>query len=153
LSKNTKLLQILVRQSSVHPHFFIMYARILLKRLPDKRFRIWVCPFNATMNGNFSPFKSHFMSENFKVLFLLKKGREVNPVSLPFMSGELSMERELNGASKENARLRSGTRKSAEPQAQKNRQKILNSFLDVGQAQIFQIRRESFKKRNGYLPA
>jgi len=93
------------------------------------------------------------MRENFKVLFLLKKGREVNPVSLPFMSGELSMERELNGASKENARLRSGTRKSAEPQAQKNRQKILNSFLDVGQAQIFQIRRESFKKRNGYMPA
>jgi hypothetical protein len=40
LSKNTKLLQILVRHSSVHPHFSIMYARIFLKRLPGKGFRI-----------------------------------------------------------------------------------------------------------------
>src|SRR5689334_1762865 len=90
-----------------------------------------------------SPFKSHFMSENFKVLFLLKKGREVNPVSLPvYVRVTINGER-AEWSVQRKCEVKKWNQKVGRASGTKEESKNLNSFLNVVQAQIFEIQRES----------
>jgi site-specific recombinase XerD len=83
------------------------------------------------------------MSENFKVLFLLKKGREVNPVSLPiYVRVTINGER-AEWSVQRKCEVKKWNQKVGRASGTKEESKNLNCFLDVVQAQVFQIQRES----------
>jgi len=92
------------------------------------------------------------MSGNFKVLFLLKKGRDSNPVSLPiYVRVTINGER-VEWSIQRKCEVKKWDQKIGRASGTREETKNLNGFLDTIQANIFQVQRE-YALRNEPLRA
>ena len=126
-----------------------MPARIGLKALRESGFEH--APSTRPWMVNLSPFKLDFMSQDFKVLFFLKKGKGSSEKSLPIyvrvtIDGKLAewtVQRNCAAGLRWNQKLgrASGTKEEV---------KVLNGYLDAIQSNIFAIQRESTEEPSGH---
>jgi len=82
------------------------------------------------------------MSENFKVLFLLKKGRDSNPITLPIYVRVTINGDRVEWSVQRKCEVKRWNQKTGRAIGVKEEAKSLNAFLDAIQANIFQIQKE-----------
>ena len=95
------------------------------------------------MNGNFITVQSHFMSQSFKVLFRLKRGKRCNVKSFPIYVRVTINGTRTEWSVQKSCELLKWNQKTGRAKGVKEDIQILNSYLDAIQGNIFALQRES----------